>query len=136
MLGQCPVARLAGDHHVLALLFLIDDIRMAAFADVVAGKGNGPGSSFRNRGAAVVTVLSKAARYDRLAQDDERNHGYGDDDCKPDEVFNVLKQCRLSAPDSGRTVRAKLRNALRYLVFLSGTMIGITESRDGGHSAF
>lgn len=103
MTAQRAMARLTGDNHVLALLFLIYDVGMAALANVVAGKRDRPGRSLRNGSTAIVPVLSKAARNDSRAQNDESDYCYGYDDSKPDEVFDVLKQCRLSAPDSRRT---------------------------------
>src|ERR1051326_5300766 len=57
--GLGTVAGFAGDHNVLAQLFLIDDIGVAGFADFVAGMGDRAGSGFGDGVAAIVSVLAK-----------------------------------------------------------------------------
>ena len=84
------VAGLTGDNHVLALLLLIDDVGVASFTYIVAGKGKRPSRCLRNSSTAVVPVLSKAARHDGSAQEDESDQGYGHHDSEPDEVFDIL----------------------------------------------
>ena len=100
--GLGSVAGFAGDDDVLALLFLIDHVGMAGLADIVAGVGDRAGGDFGDGGAAIVSVLAETVGDDEGTQADEGNQGDGHDDREPDEVFDVLEQDDLSAPDSGR----------------------------------
>ncbi len=120
---------------MLALLFLVDDVGMAGLAGVVAGEGHGPGGDLGDGGAAIVPVLPKAARDDDGAQDDECDQRDRHDGGEPDEVFNILEQVVFLRRTMERELRAKLRNALGYLVIRPGTMIEVTGACDGGHSA-
>ena len=90
VLGQGPVASLASDNHVLAKLFLIDDVGMASLARAVPGKRNRSRGDLADRRATIVTILTKTARHDRSAQDHERDQSYGHDGRQPNEVFDVL----------------------------------------------
>jgi len=94
MLGQGAMAGLAGNSHMPALLFLIDDVGVAGFADFVAGKSGGPGRGFRDGSAAVMTVFAKAARNHGCAQNQEHGQQYHDDRRKPDQMLYVLEQFR------------------------------------------
>ena len=85
---------------------------MAGLARIVAGKGDRPVRRLRDRRAAIVPVLPKTARDDSSAQDDERNQRYRHDGRKPDEVFYVLKQVRIPAPDSAPSARRSAQCAL------------------------
>lgn len=71
MTALCPVAGFAGDHHVLALLLLIDDVGMAGLAGIVTGEGNRPSGCLSDGVAAVVSILSKTMGHHGSAQDDE-----------------------------------------------------------------
>ena len=86
------VAGLARNHHMPALLLLIDDVGMTSLARVVARKDNRPGCDLRNRGAPIVSVLAKTPRNDSGTQDDEGNHPYDHDGREANEMFYVLKQ--------------------------------------------
>ena len=55
-----------------------------------------------------MAVLAKAARNDGGAQDDERNQRYRHDGGEPNEVFYVLEQVHLPAPDLGRESARKI----------------------------
>jgi len=131
--GQGPVAGLAGHDHMLALLLLIYDVAMADLTGIMAGEGYRPGRCLGDRSPAIVPVLAKAARNDGGAEHDKRDHRDGYDYSEPDEMFQVLEQVPIPAPDSRRDLRAKLRNILGYLVFLAGTMIEVTGTCDGRH---
>ncbi len=125
------VAGFAGDDDMLPELFLIDDVGMAALANVVAGEGHGPGGDFSDGSSPEVSVLAETARDDEGAQADECNQCDCHDSREPDEVFDVLEQGVRHAPGASC---AKIRNALGYLGFERVTMIQITGPRDGGHA--
>ncbi len=59
VLCQRPVAGLAIQERVLALRLLIQDIRVAGFAALVAGEVNRPGGEVGQGLAAIVPVLSE-----------------------------------------------------------------------------
>jgi len=99
MLGLRAVAGLACHHHMFALLFLLDNVGMAGFADCVAGKSSRPGCGLRDGSAAVVTVLAKAARNDCDPQNQEYGQQYYDDHRKSDQMFYVLEQFRFPTPE-------------------------------------
>lgn len=102
--GLGSVAGFAGDHNVLAQLFLIDDIGVAGFADFVAGMGDGAGSGFRDGVAAVVAVVAETVRHDGGAQQDEGDQSDHHHSGQTDQVFRVFEQGCLS----GRRLRAPL----------------------------
>lgn len=95
------VAGFARDDDMPALLLLVDDVGMAALANIVAGKGHGTGSDLSDGGATVVSILPEAARNDSRPQDDEGNQRNRHDSGEPDEVFDVLQQVESPSPDSG-----------------------------------
>ena len=135
MLFLSSVAGFAGDNDVLALLLLIDHVSVAGFAGAMAGKGNRPGGDLRDCGAPIVPILPKTARNDGGAQDDERNQCDRHDNGEPDEMFDVLEQVVFLRWAAWRYLRVKIRNALGYLRFVSGTMIEVTGTCDDGHRA-
>jgi len=92
MPGLCSVASFAGNHHVLALLFLLDHVDMTSLADIVTSEGYGPGRDLGNGVAAIVPVLAKTAGNDSGSQNDECDHCDRHDDRESDEVFDVLEQ--------------------------------------------
>jgi hypothetical protein len=95
MLSLGPVASLTSDHYMLAKSFLIDDVGVAAFAGLVPGKRNRPGRDLADCGPSIVSILPKTAGHNRCPQDHEGYQGDYDDDCQPNEVFDVLKQNRV-----------------------------------------
>jgi len=133
MLGLGSVAGLARDHYMLALLFLIDHVGVAGLTRLMAGEGDGSSGRLGDGSATIVSVLAKAAWNDCGAQDDKGNHCDRDDRGEPDEVFNVLEQAILPAPESGATCAQKMANDLGYLGFVRGTMIEVTRACDRGH---
>lgn len=86
------MASLARNDHVLTPLFHIDNIGVAGFTHVAAGKGHGPGCNFRNRRTAVVAVLAEAARHNSRAQNDECDQGNHHNRGETNQVFYVLEQ--------------------------------------------
>jgi len=101
MLGQASMASLAGNHHMLALLLLLDDVGMASFAGIVSGKSNGMGCRLCDSSAAVVAVLPKATRHHRNSQNEEYCQQHYDDNGQPDKMFYVLEQVLSPVPASG-----------------------------------
>ena len=132
MLGLGSVAGFAGDNHMPALLFMIDDVGMAGLAYIVAGEGDGPGRDLSNGSAAIVSVLAKALRNDEGAQGDECDHCDRHDHREPDEMFNVLEQSVRPTPGASRVI---WRDALGYLEIVRRTMSEVTGSCDGAHDA-
>jgi hypothetical protein len=114
VLGLRAVAGFARDDDVASLLFLVDDIGVASFADFVSGMSDGAGGDLGDGGAAVVAIFAEAAGDDGCAQDREGNQRDCHDSSEPDEMFYVLEQVGLSVPDRKRT-RCNLRNDLGYL---------------------
>ena len=102
MPGQGAVASLTRDHHMLALFFLVDHIRMAPLAYIVAGKRNWPGRSLSDGGAAIVPVLPEAARNHCCAQGGEYSHRDRHDDSEPNQVFRVFEQWIVPSRESAR----------------------------------
>ena len=133
MASQGAVTGLAGHDHMLALFLLLYDVGMAGLTGIVAREGNRPGRCLGNRSPAIVPVLSKASWNDGGAQHNKSAHREGDDYSEPDEMFQVLEQVPIPAPNSRRDLRAKIRNVLGYLGFLLGTMIKVTGICDGRH---
>jgi hypothetical protein len=99
VLGLRAVAGFAGDDDVTALLFLVHNVGVAGFADLVAGMGDGACGDLGDGVAAVVSILAEAVRDDGGTKKDEGDQCDRHDDGEPDEVFNVLEQFGLSAPD-------------------------------------
>ena len=62
VVGQRSVASFTVDVSVPPVLLFLEDIGVAGFASLVAGKMGCPGSNFSDSFAAVVAVLSETAR--------------------------------------------------------------------------
>ncbi len=96
MLRQCAMAGFARDYHVLSRLLLVGDVGVASLASLVASVDDGSGGNFGDGGPAVVPVLTKTlgdngcAHNHKCQQHDQHHRG------KPDQMFYVLKQARLS----------------------------------------
>ena len=69
--GLRSVARFAIHMRVLAGAFLVEDVRMAGFASLVAGEFNWPGRNFGYGISAVVAVPSEAFRDEKTSDDQE-----------------------------------------------------------------
>jgi hypothetical protein len=78
MLGQRAMAGLAIHLCVLAVLLYIQNIRMARFTRLVAGKLYRMCGNFADGGSAVVSVLPKALGDDVAA--DHKKHKKGEDE--------------------------------------------------------
>jgi len=87
---------------MLALFFLVNHIRMASLAYVVASKGNWPGRNLSDSSAAIMPVLPKTARNQCSAQGGEQGHRDRHNHGEPDEVFCVLEQWIIPWQDSAR----------------------------------
>lgn len=98
MFGLGSVAGLAGNDDVLAEFFLIDDVGVAAFADLVPGMGNRASGDFGNGRTAIVAILTKRAGNDDGAQEHERDQGKRHDYREADEMFDIFEQVRIQAP--------------------------------------
>ena len=107
MLGLGPVAGFAGNPYMLALLFLLDHVGVAGFANIVTSEGHGPGRDLGNGGAAIMSVLAKTARNDGGPQDDECDHCDCHDGRQPNEVFDVLEQFVRPTPGASRANLAR-----------------------------
>src|SRR5208283_642080 len=91
MLGERPVARLAGNSLVYAFALYVEDIGMAALADLVASVGN---RQCRNLGdclAAIMSVLSKTARDEGGTQHDESDDTHQKDGGHPEKVSRIFE---------------------------------------------
>ena len=99
--GLRSVAGFAGDHDVFAEFFLIDNVGVAAFANIVAGVRNRAGRGFRDGRSSVMAVLAERLRDNGSAQNDEGGDRDDDHSGQTDQVFRVLKQALLS----GRPLR-------------------------------
>lgn len=85
------VAGFAGYDHVLAQFFLIYDVGVTTFANVMSGEVHGAPGGLGNGSAAIVPILPKAMGYDGRAQHKERHQQDDHHDRQPDEVFGVLE---------------------------------------------
>src|SRR5271165_2461830 len=130
MPGLGSVAGFASDHHVLALLFLLNHVDVASLAHIVTGEGHGSGRDLGNGVTAIVSVLAKTVRDNEGTERDEGNQCNHHDRRKPNEMFNVLKQVVRPTPDASRAI---WRDALGYLGIVRRTMIEITGTCDGAH---
>ena len=106
VLGFFVVEGFTGENYVLALLCLVSDLGVAGLADLMTGVGDGAIGNLGDGIAAVVSILAEAVRDDGGAKKDEGDQCDRHDHGEPDEVFNVLEQFGLSAPN---------RNALRRI---------------------
>ena len=109
MLDLRSVAGFARDHHMPALLFLIDHVGMADLARIVARKGDGPTRDLADSSAAIVSILAKTLRDDERTQRDECDQCNRHDCREPDEMFSILKQAvRLRSGRESRNISAML----------------------------
>src|SRR5208337_2249280 len=91
MLGERPVARLACNSLVYAFALYVEDIGVAALANLVAGVGNRERSDLGDCLAAIMSVLSKTARDERGTQHDESDDTYQKDAGHPEEVPRIFE---------------------------------------------
>ena len=91
VLALRSVAGFAGNVGMTAQLFLVDDIGVAGFADVVAGEGWSASRDLGDGGTAIVAVLAKALGHDGGTQQDEDRQENDDDNGETDEMLCVLE---------------------------------------------
>jgi len=92
MFGLGPVAGFARDDHMPALLLQIDYVGVAGLANIMAGESHRAGCDLSNSIAAIVPVLSKAARDDDGSQGNESDQGDRHNNNQPNEMFDVFEQ--------------------------------------------
>ena len=93
----------AGNVGMTAEFFLIDDVGVASFADVVPSEGWRACGDLGDGCTAIMAVLTEALGDDGGAQQDENRQQDCDDDGETDEMFDVLEHGRFScAGQSGR----------------------------------
>jgi len=98
VLDKSPVTSFASDYHMLTQFFLIRDVGMTGFADIVPGERNRPRRDLTDRRPSIVAVLPKTAGYHSASQKQEDDQRYGDDGSQPNEVFDVFEQISVPAP--------------------------------------
>jgi hypothetical protein len=128
--GKWSVAGLTRNYNMLAQFFLIYDLSVASFADLVSGKRNRTSRNLSNGISSIVPVLAEAARNNGGANDDKRDRHNCHDKGQPNEMFDILKHARHLA----EALSHETRDALPYVVFQSPTMIFVTEACDRSHS--
>lgn len=94
------MAGFASDDNMLSLALLFSHVRVTAFADRMAGVGDGTSRYLINCCPSKVSILPEAPGNDRSPESDKRE----DPDChqgsEPDEVFYVLEQSSAPAPET------------------------------------
>jgi hypothetical protein len=91
MFGLGTMAGFAGEHDVLAQFFLLDDVGVADFANVMAGKRNRASGDLADSCSAVMTILPETARNHRGTdghEEDQRSNHYSGE---PNQVFEVFE---------------------------------------------
>ena len=79
MFGLGTMAGFAGEHDVLAQFFLLDDVGVADFANVMAGKRDGASGDLGDSCSAIMAILPETARNHRGAdghEEDQRSNHY------------------------------------------------------------
>ena len=92
VLGLCSMARLTGNNDMLALLLQVDNVGVAAFANLVPGMGNRVGRDLSKRRSPVVAILPKALRHNRRSKNQENTYQNGDDYGKSDQMLGIFEQ--------------------------------------------
>ena len=99
--GQCPMASFASNDNMLALILLFCYVGVTAFADRMAGMGDGTSRYLINGCSSKMTVLPEGTGNDCSSEPDKGE----DPDChqgsEPDEVFYVVEQGSAPAPETG-----------------------------------
>jgi hypothetical protein len=83
---QWSVTRLAVDLHVAATPLLLQNVRMAAFADLVAGEIHGSGGNLADGISTVVSILSKTLRHQELTHSQKQQAADNENRSQPKEV--------------------------------------------------
>src|SRR5271157_2387822 len=93
VLCQRPMARLAGNSFVHAFALYVEDIGMAALADLMSRVGNRERCDLGDCLASIVSVLPKATRDEEVPQHQEGNNTHQEDGCQPEEVSRIFEPC-------------------------------------------
>jgi hypothetical protein len=89
--GLRSVARFAIHMRVLAGGFLVEDIRMAGLAGLMARELNGPGRDFGHGTSPVVAVLSKTFRDQETPDDEECQEAEHEDPSQAEKMSCILE---------------------------------------------
>jgi hypothetical protein len=87
---------------MMAEFFLIDDVGVASFANVVPSEGWRACGDLGDGCTAIMAVLTEALGDDGCAQQDENRQEDCHDDGEADEMFDVLEHECFPGPDLGR----------------------------------
>jgi hypothetical protein len=91
MLGQRPMARFAGHAFVDAFALDLEHICVTALADLVSGIGNRECRNLSHRISPIVSVLSKTARDEETAHNQEQHKTRHENGCQAEEVFRIFE---------------------------------------------
>jgi len=96
--GLSAMTGLAGDAHVTAKFFLVDNIGVTALANFVTGERWSAASDLSDGVATVMSVLAKTLGDNRGAENNEKQQSQQHHGCEADEMFDVLEHVGLSGP--------------------------------------
>ena len=99
--GLSAVTGLAGDVHVTAKFFLVDNVSVAALADFVTRESRSASGDLSDGVAAVMSVLAKTPGDNGGAENNEEQQRQKHHGCEADEMFDVLEHVGLSGPEWG-----------------------------------
>jgi hypothetical protein len=86
MFRQWSVTRLAVDLRMAATPLFLQNLRMAAFAHLVAGEVHRPGGNLAYGVSAVVSILSETLRYKELTHPQKQEAADNENCSQPEEV--------------------------------------------------
>ena len=86
MFREWPVAGLAVDSRMPAILLLIQDVRMAAFAGLVAGEIHRPRGNLGDGISAIVSILSETLRHKKRAHPEKHQDADHENRGQPKQV--------------------------------------------------
>lgn len=90
--GQRTVTRFTIDVRVPAVLFLFEDVAMAALTGLVSGEIHGPSGQVSERIPAKVSILSKTLGDQNAAQDKEEQYAKAKHGGQPEQVPSVFER--------------------------------------------
>jgi len=91
MLGQRPVARFAGYSLVHAFAFHIENVGVAALANLMSGISNRKCCNLGDGLAAIVAVLTKAAWHKESAYHQKQDKPDHEDGRQPEEMLRIFE---------------------------------------------
>jgi len=101
MFRQGTVARFAIYVRVPAVFLLVENVRVAGFASLMAGEVDGTGSDVGQRVPAIVAVLSKALRNHEAADSQKNEHAEQEDSGEPKKMACVFERVHSKNPALG-----------------------------------